>query len=293
MNSGENQSTFSFQDPLISADKAYEEFQKNSAVFVDIRDPNDFANVHIPDARNINEIFTYLSTSTEEGIKDIVSTFENLFRNAGINGDEHVIVYEENPKTRFGASARAYYLLSLLGHKNVSILNGGLEAWSHKGYPVTKEVKEHKKGSFTAQWTGEIFASKDEIKQKLNESNTVLVDVRDMEEWTGESSSPYGKDFAPRKGRIPGAVHLLWKDLMKTEDSVTYFKDPKEIQDLCNPKGITNDKEIIVYCFKGARSSNTFLNLKRAGFEKVKNYFGSWNEWSRDPSLPIDDKVLS
>ena len=57
-------------------------------------------------------------------------------------------------------------------------------------------------------------------------------------------------------------------------------------------KNITPDKNIIIYCFKGARASNTFIALKRAGFNNTTNYFGSWNEWSRDAALPIDDKKL-
>ena len=52
------------------------------------------------------------------------------------------------------------------------------------------------------------------------------------------------------------------------------------------------EDDIIIYCFKGARASNTFVALKEAGFNNIRNYFGSWNEWSRDPDLPIDEKIL-
>ena len=53
---------------------------------------------------------------------------------------------------------------------------------------------------------------------------------------------------------------------------------------------------VYLYCFKGARASNTYLALKEAGVKDVKMYFGSWNEWSRDPKLPVEDgppKVLA
>ncbi|MFM7853905.1 MAG: sulfurtransferase [Flammeovirgaceae bacterium] len=60
---------------------------------------------------------------------------------------------------------------------------------------------------------------------------------------------------------------------------------------MCTSKGVTKDKEIIVYCFKGSRSSNTFIALKRAGYN-VRNYFASWNEWSRNMDLPVDSKRL-
>ena len=70
------------------------------------------------------------------------------------------------------------------------------------------------------------------------------------------------------------------------------FKTPEEIHAMCAAKGITPDKEIMVYCFKGARASNTYLALREAGFENVSNYFASWNEWSRDDKLEIDSKLL-
>ena len=129
----------------------------------------------------------------------------------------------------------------------------------------------------------------------LGDPNTVLLDVRDLEEWRGESSSPYGlpEEFlAPRKGRIPGAVHIFWKDFMEGDSDQVKFKNPEEICAMCAEKGVTLDKEVIVYCFSGVRSSNTYLALKEAGFEKVGNYVASWNEWSRDDKLEIDSKLL-
>lgn len=277
-----------FNDILISAKDAVRLYSENKAVFIDVRDPSAYQVSHIPGARSCNEIFTYLSTSDEKGILELKNTFENLFRKAGLNGDEHVITYEECLKTRFGASCRGYYLLKLLGHNNVNVLNGGLEAWVKEQGQTSNQVESFKEGSFTAKWNEDVFASRDDVLKVLKDPNTVLLDVRDYEEWNSESSSPYGKDFAPRKGRIPGAKHILWKDLMETKDNITYLKDPSEVQSLCERNGISKDKNVIVYCFKGARASNTFIALKRAGFQNVKNYFASWNEWSRDHSLPIE-----
>ena len=58
-------------------------------------------------------------------------------------------------------------------------------------------------------------------------------------------------------------------------------------------KNVNMDDEIIVYCFKGSRASNTLMILRESGYTDVKNYFASWNEWSRDASLPIDDTLLT
>ncbi|MCF6155783.1 MAG: hypothetical protein E3K36_11145 [Candidatus Brocadia sp.] len=63
----------------------------------------------------------------------------------------------------------------------------------------------------------------------------------------------------------------------------------EEIQKLCTKKDIFADDNIIIYCFKGSRASNTHIALKEPGFKNLRVYFGSWNEWSRHPELPIEE----
>jgi thiosulfate/3-mercaptopyruvate sulfurtransferase len=133
----------------------------------------------------------------------------------------------------------------------------------------------------------DVMVTLDDVKAVLGTS-TVLMDVRDVDEWIGDSSSPYGKDFAPRKGRLPGAKWLEWYRFMKPSAQGPVFKSPDEVRAECATAGILPDDSVFLYCFKGARASNTFLALKQAGFKDVRMYFGSWNEWSRDPSLPIE-----
>lgn len=72
-----------------------------------------------------------------------------------------------------------------------------------------------------------------------------------------------------------------------------FFKSREEIRALCTQAGLDVNDEIIIYCFKGARASNTYIALKIAGFNDIRNYYGSWNEWSRNPELPIDDELLT
>ena len=68
------------------------------------------------------------------------------------------------------------------------------------------------------------------------------------------------------------------------------FKSDKDIQKLVEQLGVKDkSQEIVVYCFRGSRSANTFVALKKAGYGNVKNYLGSWNEWSRDMELPIEE----
>ena len=77
--------------------------------------------------------------------------------------------------------------------------------------------------------------------------------------------------------------------MMKPTAEGPRFKSKNEILAECATVDITPSTPVYLYCFKGARASNTFLALKNAGVKDVRMYFGSWNEWSRDPSLPIEE----
>ena len=262
---------------------------------LDVRNTYQYTKGHLPNAVNCHPIFTYLSTSDTKGIAELKTIFQNAFQEAGICGDEHVITYENSLQTLYGASCRGFYLLKLLGHPNVSILGGGYDKWTQEDYPVTKDVPKIDRGTFQAQWmpTG-LWSNQDDVVRAIRDRDAVLLDVRDLDEWNGTSSSPYGKDFVPRKGRLPGAVHMLWKDFMKQkEDGLMYLKSPDDVLSMCAAKGITPDQNIIVYCFKGARAANSFVALKQAGFKNVTNYFASWNEWAKNPDLEIDSTIYN
>ena len=119
------------------------------------------------------------------------------------------------------------------------------------------------------------------MKAAVKDPRVIKLDVRDVDEWIGESSSPYGKDFCPRKGQLPGAVWLEWYRMMKPTPVGPMFKSPAEILAECATVGITPETSVVIYCFKGARAANTFVALEEAGIKNVAIYFGSWNEWSR------------
>ena len=260
--------------------------------FIDVRRPEIYAQGHIPNAVNIHDIFTYLFSSQKEAdeYNNLHRKFEKHFQDAGINGDERVIVYEDNLKAMNGASSRGLYLMKLLGHQNVAVLNGGLQAWTMHGFPTSTLVPQTPSGKFSAKWSELEWISKRDIDMAIKDNNTVLLDVRDRDEWVGRCSSPKGNDAALRRGRLPGAIHMYWYDFLKTADNgITYFQDPSNVKAMCNDKGLKQEDKIIIYCFKGARASVAYIALREAGFN-VFNYFGSWNDWSRDYTLEIDSK---
>ena len=257
-------------------------------VLIDTRDADAYAAGHIPGAVNLREIFTFLATSTAEGLTQLKDTFASHFGAAGLSGKETAVFYEDSLNGGYGQSCRGYYLLTWLGYSKAKVLNGGYSAWKGAGMAGSAEAVTPVPATFPADLkAADVMLTKDDMLKALD-TDTVLLDVRDIDEWIGDSSSPYGKDYAPRKGRIPGARWVEWYRFMKPSAQGPMIKSPDEVKAECATAGISTADTVYLYCFKGARASNTFLALKQAGFDDVRMYFGSWNEWSRDPALPIE-----
>ena len=277
-------------DVLISASELAELVSKEPCVIIDTRNPEAYGAGHIPNAVNVHEIFTYLATSTPEGMNELKTKFAAAFGKAGMSGKETAVIYEQSMNSGFGQSCRGYYLLTMLGYPKIKVLHGGYDAWVAKGLPTTTAVPSPKPASFSiVPEASDILIDAKTMLAAVGKPGIALLDVRDVDEWIGDSSSPYGKDFCPRKGRIPGAVWLEWYRMMKPTAEGPRFKSKDEILAECATVGITPSTPVYLYCFKGARASNTFLALKNAGVKDVRMYFGSWNEWSRDPALPIEE----
>ncbi|TGE01724.1 sulfurtransferase [Methylobacterium nonmethylotrophicum] len=264
--------------------------EAGGTVVIDTRNPEAYAAGHIPGAVNVHDIFTYLATSTPEGVAAMREKFAETFGAAGLSGSETAVVYEASMASGFGQSCRGYTLLSYLGYPKVKILHGGYAAWTAENLPVSTEAATPEPKSFPVDPdAAALFVDLDAMKAAVDDAGVVKLDTRDVDEWIGESSSPYGKDFCPRKGRIPGARWIEWYRMMKPTAAGPMMKSKNEILAECATVGITPETPVVLYCFKGARASNTLVALKEAGIQDVKLYFGSWNEWSRDPALPIEE----
>jgi thiosulfate/3-mercaptopyruvate sulfurtransferase len=260
------------------------------AVIIDTRDPASYAAGHLPGAVNVHEIFTFLATSTPEGYAELRAKFAEAFGKAGLSGEETAVVYEQSMNSGFGQSCRGYFLLTFLGYPKIKVLHGGYAAWTAAGLPVSTETPAPMAKTFPVDMAaGSVIIDAQAMLDATKKPSIAKLDVRDVDEWIGESSSPYGKDYCPRKGRIPGAKWIEWYRMMKPTAEGQRFKSKAEILAECASVGITQDTPVYLYCFKGARASNTFLALKEAGVKDVKMYFGSWNEWSRDPAFPIEE----
>lgn len=276
---------------VLSADELKSALTNGDEILlIDVRDAADYAQEHIPGAVSVPDIFYHLTTTSEDDLSATYQKFEDTLSGVGLKPGQKAVLYEDGLTTRFGSSCRGWWLLNHLGHDNVAILDKGLSGWKAAGFPTDNVPAALTPSAFKVKVNNDIIATKADVLAAIEDDGVVLLDNRDAREWLCEGSSPYdanGVDYSPRRGRIPTARWVEWYELLDSSDIPT-FKSASEITAIMAAKGIGKDDDIIIYCFKGSRASNTFAALKMAGFTRLRNYLGSWYEWSSDDSLPIE-----
>jgi thiosulfate/3-mercaptopyruvate sulfurtransferase len=115
-------------DVLISAGELADLVTKEPCVIIDTRNPDAYGAGHLPNAVNVHEIFTYLATSTPEGMEELKTKFADAFGKAGLSGNETAVIYEQSMNSGFGQSCRGYYLLTMLGYPKIKVVHGGYDA---------------------------------------------------------------------------------------------------------------------------------------------------------------------
>ncbi len=220
--------------------------------------------------------------------RDLVDreTFERLLGERGIANDTTVVLYGD--KNNWFA-AYAYWYLKTYGHEDVRILDGGRQKWIDEGREQTADVPSPASASYAAHERDEsIRAYRDEVREWLGASERALVDVRSPGEFAGDLVAPpgYEQEGAQRAGHIPTAVSIPRASAVADDGT---FRSAEELRELYGGKGVTSDKEITAYCRIGERSAHTWFVLRELlGFERVRNYDGSWTEWGNLVDVPIE-----
>src|ERR1700742_3096807 len=165
-------------DVLISASELTELLKKEPCVVIDTRNPDAYAAGPLPNAVNVHEIFTFLATSTPEGIAELKTKFADAFGGAGLSGKETAVIYEQSMNSGFGQSCRGYYLLTMLGYPKVKVLHGGYDAWSMAGFPTTEEVPSPVKASFSIiPEAGDILIDAKTMLSAVGKPGIAILDV--------------------------------------------------------------------------------------------------------------------
>ena len=211
------------------------------------------------------------------------TALEKLLARSGIANPTTTIAYSSHP----AAEGLLFWFLKVFGHHDVRILNGGRQKWMAEGRPLTTEPTLLTPTHYHTQAPNlSLRALREYVQESIGRLERVLVDVRTPQEYSGEWFMMQPPEGTERAGHIPGAVHVGC-ELAHNDDGT--FKSVDALQSLYGGKGITPDKEVMTYCTVGARSGHIWFVLKYLlGYPNVRNYDGSWNEWSQLPDIAIE-----
>jgi thiosulfate/3-mercaptopyruvate sulfurtransferase len=243
--------------------------------------PDRYQDAHIPSAVFWNIMADLLLPDLRHNLD--ANHIERLLSRSGITNETTVVAYGSYP----GTGAWIFWLLKLFGHSDVRVLNGGHQKWMADGRPVNSKFSTLAPVEYRAKpLDTNLRVLADEVKTAIDRPDQVLLDVRTLQEYQGEYFLMKPPEETERAGHIPRAIHLE-HTLTLNEDGT--FKSMSELQALFTSRGITPDKEIFPYCAIGGRSAYTWFILKYLlGYPNVRNYDGSWNEWSRLPDALIE-----
>jgi thiosulfate/3-mercaptopyruvate sulfurtransferase len=245
-------------------------------VLMDLRPPEAYSNSHIPGARSFDIFGISLIDTRPQALDAFLWVIEHLIQAKGVNEDSKIIIYDDVAGMR---SARLFWFLEFFGHRDVHVLDGGFNAWTAAGLDVTHDAVVPNTGNFRMRPRRELLATAEDIVNRLNSNDTVLIDTRSEEEYTGKLIR------AARGGRIPGAIHVEWT---RNLDANGFFRSPEQLKSMYAGHNIPPEKEAIPYCQGGYRAAHTYLALRLIGYPRVRNYLGSWNEWGNRQDLPVE-----
>ena len=245
-----------------------------------------YASGHIPGSVHVD----WTADLNDQIRRDYISRegFESLMSRIGVTKDSTVVFYGD--KNNWWA-CYAFWVFQLFGHTNAKVMDGGRVKWLKENKPVSRDVPSYPKTAFKASERNDapIRAFRDDVFAHVKKQGQ-LVDVRSPEEYAGTRlhMPDYPNEGALRGGHIPGAKSIPWAKAINPDDGT--FKSAADLKKLyCEDNKLSPSGDTIAYCRIGERSSHTWFALTYLlGFQKVRNYDGSWTEWGNLVGVPIE-----
>jgi thiosulfate/3-mercaptopyruvate sulfurtransferase len=277
-------STHTQSDALVSTGWLAEGLDDPTLRIVEVDEDNDaWQRSHIPGA-----IAWRWNEDLHDGTRrDYIDQerLSTLLARSGIGPDTTVILYGGNNNW---FAAYAYWLLKYRGFDRVRLLDGGRKKWELEERPLSAESPRIASTDFRIEGAErpELRAFRDEVLDRVGSAG--FVDVRSPEEFSGEKLAP---DHLPQEqpyvgGHVPGAANVPWSRAVNDDGT---FRPADELRAIYAEQGITGDRETITYCRIGERSSHTWFALTQVlGYERVRNYDGSWTEYGSLVGVPVE-----
>jgi thiosulfate/3-mercaptopyruvate sulfurtransferase len=210
------------------------------------------------------------------------AAFEQMMAKLGISDATRVIVYDE----RGGIyAARLWWILNYFGHQNVALMNGGWLKWTAEQRPAPNAAAPAAVAGerFTARPQPRWVATASDVVAAIDKPGVKIIDARTIAEIDG-------KDLRniKRGGFVPSSVPVYWEDLLNLPQRT--FKSADELKAIYEARGVRPSQEVIAYCQVGMRASVDLFALHLIGYDKLRNYYGAWEEWGNRDDLPLATK---
>jgi len=271
--------------PIVTTDWLAQHMNDAALVIVDIRSDKEYSAGHIPNAVHVPMPSWVVE---RDGLLLEVPEDAALCQalgSAGIGADSKVIVVNRaNHPYPLADTVRVADMLIYAGVRNASVLSGGYDKWVKEKRPTSDAPFKPKPVTYTGKMNKDMFVSKKVVKERMGKCT--LVDARTPDVYFGVVKEP----FCTRAGHIPGAtcwpVPWMW-----TDEGV--YKNTEEIRETAaGVMGGDPSREIIVYCGVGGYGAAAWFVLHEVlGYQNVKIYDGSAQEWTADPEAPVSRYV--
>lgn len=196
----------------------------------------------------------------------------------GIGPAEQVVVYDAGDGSM--AAARLWWLLRLLGHRRVAVLDGGLAAWQAAGLPQTDAPATHlPKTAYPGRFASNAIVGADEVVARLGEAPGWLLDARAGERFRGEI-----EPIDRRAGHIPGALN---RPFTLNLDGGRLRPAEQLRAEIAPLLGRHAPEQVVLMCGSGVTACHLLLAMEVAGLTGARVYAGSWSGWIEDPAHPL------
>lgn len=272
--------------PLMSPQELHAQLVQPQLRVLDIRESKLYLQNHVPGALSAPYML-WRGPSSNPGELPALDKLTELVQNLGLSPSTPVVVVSSgDDASDFGASARVYWTLKLLGLKQLSVLNGGVQAWVQAGLAQESFEAMAQTSNFVPSLDKGLLATTEQIKQQLQRHDVTLVDARPLDFYKGETRAPAAKVA----GTLPGAVDLPYLKWFVPGSALFVTLD--QAKQVVANSPLDAGQETVSFCNTGHwGATNWFAMSEVLGQKNVKLYAGSIVEWSQDPSsLPMDNE---
>jgi thiosulfate/3-mercaptopyruvate sulfurtransferase len=274
--------------PLVSPADAWASLQSGDALAIDCRfdladtakGERDYAAGHVPGAVHAHLDRDLADLGVRGRGRHPLPTDEAFSRTLsrwGITPAMRVIAYDDGREAR---APRLWWMLRIVGHPRVQVIDGGWTAWLAAGLPVETRAPERTPTSYPARFDRGAIASSDDVARGLADGSLALLDARAASRFRGENET-----LDPVAGHVPGAINRPFADNLQAD---ARFKDPavlrREFESLTAGR---TPREVALMCGSGVTACHNLLAMEHAGLPGARVYAGSWSEWISSPARPV------